>query len=247
MFRAVVSEAKEFKKIIDAASNLLDEICFEVSEDEIKASAMDPSHVALVSINIPKDAFEKYKADVHDIGIDLEAFKKIMGRAKAKDKLILELDEEKNKLNVIFKNSATRKFSLALYDVSSSNLQVPDIEYPNEILIKAGAFVDALKDADLVNDHITLKVEDGKFIIYSRGDLNESEVIFDEDSESIISMKTEENSRSTYNLEYLKDMTKAASSDDILRIYLGTDMPVKIEYEVCGANLTFLLAPRIES
>ncbi|AEF96534.1 DNA polymerase sliding clamp [Methanotorris igneus] len=247
MFRAVISEAKEFKKVIDAASNLLDEICFEVNEEGIKARAMDPSHVALVSIDIPKEAFEEYEADVHDIGVDLEAFKKIMNRAKAKDKLILELDEEKNKLNVIFKGAATRKFALALYDVSSSNLQVPDIEYPNEILIKAGPFVDALKDADLVNDHVTLKVEDGKFIVYAKGDLNESETIFEEDSESIISMNIGENAKSTFNLEYLRDMTKAASSSDILKIYLGTDMPVKIEYDVAGANLTFLLAPRIES
>ncbi|AEF96078.1 DNA polymerase sliding clamp [Methanotorris igneus] len=247
MFKAVISGAKNFKKVIDAASNLLIEICFEVNEERVKAIAMDPDHVALVSIDIPKEAFDEYEADVHSIGVDLEAFKKIMNMAKAKDKLILELDEEKDKLNVVFKGAMTRKFALALYDVSSLDLQVPDIEYPNEILIKAGPFVDALKGANLVSDWATLKVEDGKFIVYAKGDLNESETVFEEDSESIISMNIGEDAKSTFYLEYLRDMTKAASSGDILKIYLGSDMPVKVEYDVAGANLTFLLAPRIES
>ncbi len=247
MFKCTM-DAKDFKKIIDAASNLVDEICFEVDEEGIKASAMDPSHVALVSINIPKESFDEYIADPHDLGVDLESLKKIMARAKSNEKLTLELDEGTNKLNIIFKNDAVRKFSMALYDVSSSNIKVPDISYPNTIIMKAGAFVDALKDAELVSDHVSLKVsDDGKFIIYAKGDINQSEVVFDSSSESIVDLRIGESSKSTFNLSYLKDITKATSSDDILHIYLATDTPVKIEYGVGNGNLLFLLAPRIES
>ncbi|MDK2790303.1 MAG: proliferating cell nuclear antigen [Methanothermococcus sp.] len=246
MFRAVCN-AKDFKKIVDAMSNLVDEICFEVDENGIKASAMDPSHVALVSVNLPKEAFDEYVADIHDIGIDLEALKKFMSRGKSNEKMILELDEEKNKLNITFKNEATRKFSIALYDVSSTNLKVPEIEYPNEILIKAGGFVEALKDAELVNDHVTLKVDNDVFTVYSKGDLNQSETVFENGSETILDLKIDSPSRSTFNLAYLKDITKSTSADDVLKIYLGSDMPVKIEYEIANANLLFLLAPRIES
>jgi proliferating cell nuclear antigen len=56
-----------------------------------------------------------------------------------------------------------------------------------------------------------------------------------------------EASRSTFNLAYLKDLTKSTAAEDLLKIYLGSDMPVKIEYEVSGSKLVFLLAPRIES
>lgn len=246
MFRAVCN-AKDFKKIVDAISNLVDEICFEVDENGIKASAMDPSHVALVSVNLPKEAFDEYVADIHDIGIDLETLKKFMSRGKSNEKMILELDEEKNKLNITFKNEATRKFSIALYDISSTNLKVPEIDYPNEVLIKAGGFVEALKDAELVNDHVTLKVDDGVFTVYSKGDLNQSETVFENGSETILDLKIDSPSRSTFNLAYLKDITKSTSADDVLKIYLGSDMPVKIEYEIASANLLFLLAPRIES
>jgi len=248
MFKATISNAKEFKKIIDAMSNLVDEISFEVDERGLRASAMDPSHVALVSVNVPREAFEEYIADPHEIGVNLEALKKIMKRAKSKEKLALELDEERNRLNIILKNDATRKFSLALYDVSTSNVKVPDLNYPNEIVIKAGAFKDALKDAELVDDHVTLQTdEEGRFIVFSKGDINQCETIFDENSEAVLDIRITEPARSTFSLSYLEDITKAASSDDILHIYLGTDMPVKIEFNIADGKILFLLAPRIES
>ena len=248
MFKATISNAKEFKKIIDAMSNLVDEISFEVDEKGLRASAMDPSHVALVSVDIPREAFDEYVADPHEIGVDLEALKKIVKRAKSKEMLTLELDEERNRLNVILKNDATRKFSLSLYDVSTSNVKVPDLNYPNEIIMKAGAFKDALKDAELVDDHVILKVDgEGRFIVSSKGDVNQSETIFDENSEAVLDMRITEPARSTFSLSYLEDITKAASSDDILHIYLGSDMPVKIEFNVADGKILFLLAPRIES
>ncbi|CAB3287973.1 DNA polymerase sliding clamp [Methanocaldococcus lauensis] len=247
MFRGVLESAKEFKKVVDTVATLLDEICFEVDEEGVKAAAMDPSHVALVSLEIPRFAFEEYEADSHDIGIDLEAFKKVMNRAKSKDKLILELDEEKNRLNVIFENTGKRKFSLALLDISSSSVKVPEIEYPNVIMIKGDAFKEALKDADLFSDYVILKADEDKFVVQAKGDLNEIEAVFEKDSSAIISLEVTEESKSAFNLDYLVDMVKGVSKGDIIKIYLGTDMPVKIEYSLAGVNLTFLLAPRIES
>ena len=42
-----------------------------------------------------------------------------------------------------------------------------------------------------------------------------------------------------FNLAYLKDLTKSTAAEDLLKIYLGSDMPVKIEYEVSGSKLVF--------
>lgn len=241
-------EAKEFKKIIESISNLVDEICFEVDEEGIKGSSMDPSHVALGVVTIPKDSFEEYEANTHDLGIDLEALKKIMARSKSNEKLVLSLDENKNKLDVIFKGKGIRKFSISLYDVALSTTKVPEIPFPNEVLIKADSFVEALKDAELVNDHVSLEVnEKGEFIISSKGDINENETIYSRDDECIIDLKVSESTKSTYSIAYLKDITKSTSADDILHIYLGKECPVKIEYNIGNAELVFLLAPRIES
>ncbi|ENN96730.1 DNA polymerase sliding clamp [Methanocaldococcus villosus KIN24-T80] len=245
--RATLESAKEFKKVVDTVAQILDEICLIANEDGITARAMDPSHVALVSLEIPRLSFEDYEIEGEkEIGIDLEAFKKIMNRAKSKDKLILELDEEKNKLNVIFENSGRRKFSLALLDISASEIKMPEIEYPAVVMLKGDAFKEALKDADLISDYVILKVEDNKFIVETKGELNDFSAEFDEDSSALISIESQGHAKSAFNLEYLLDMVKGIKAGDIVKLYLGTDMPLKLEYSLGGANLTFLLAPRIE-
>ncbi|WP_457611736.1 DNA polymerase sliding clamp [Methanocaldococcus sp.] len=246
MFKAKLESAKEFKKVIDTISTLLDEVCFVVDEEGVRAIAMDPSHVALVSLNIPRLAFEDYQADSHELGIDLEAFKKIMNRAKAKDKLILELDEERNRLNVIFENHGKRKFSLSLLDLSSSAAKMPEIEYNNTITLKGDAFKEALKDADLISDYVILKASPTEFIVEAKGDLNDFTAEFTEEDDALINIEGEESVRSAFNLEYLLDMVKGISKGDIVKLYLGNDMPLKMEYSLAGAELTFFLAPRIE-
>ncbi|ADG13444.1 proliferating cell nuclear antigen PcnA [Methanocaldococcus infernus ME] len=246
MFKAKLESAKEFKKVVDTMATLLDEICLQVNEEGVRAAAMDPSHVALLSLNIPRIAFEDYQADEHEIGIELEAFKKIMNRAKAKDKLILELDEERNRLNVIFENQGKRKFSLSLLDLSGATTKVPELEYHNVITIKGDALKEALKDADLISDHVIMRASPYEFKIEAKGDLNDFTAEFSSEDDAIISIEGEEEVKSAFNLEYLLDMVKGVSKGDIVKLYLGNDMPLKMEYSLAGCELMFLLAPRIE-
>ncbi len=247
MFRAEFESAKNFKKVVDTLATLLDEVTLKIDEDGIKAIAMDPSHVALVSLNIPRIAFDSYDIDEEkEIGIDLEIAKKIFNRAKAKDKLILELDEEKNKLNIIFENTGKRKFSISLLEGVSTATKVPEIEYVNYVMIKGDAFKEALKDAKLFSDFVTLMIDEEKFVVYAKSEINETESIFEKDSSAVLSFECNENAKSSFNLEYLEDMVKGVGSGDVLKIYLGNDMPLKMEYSLAGAELLFFLAPRIE-
>ncbi|WP_423792552.1 DNA polymerase sliding clamp [Methanocaldococcus indicus] len=247
MFRAEFESAKAFKKVVDTLSTLLDEITIKIDEEGMKAIAMDPSHVALVKLEVPKLAFDSYEIDEEkEIGIDLEMLKKIFNRAKAKDKLILELDEEKNKLNIIFENTGKRKFSISLLETGGITHKVPEIEYVNKVMLKGDAFKEALKDAKLFSDSVTLKIDEEKFVVYAKSEVNEVESIFDKDSSAVISLECGEEAKSSFNLEYLEDMVKGVSSGDIVKIELGNDMPLKLEYSLSGAELLFFLAPRIE-
>jgi proliferating cell nuclear antigen len=52
-----------------------------------------------------------------------------------------------------------------------------------------------------------------------------------------------------FNIKYLGDMTKAASSTDVITINLGMDLPIQLDFPVAEGKgkLRFLLAPRIEA
>ena len=53
---------------------------------------------------------------------------------------------------------------------------------------------------------------------------------------------------SSNNIKYLSDITKSASSNDLIKINLGTNLPIQLDFPIAGGEgrLRFLLAPRIE-
>jgi proliferating cell nuclear antigen len=65
--------------------------------------------------------------------------------------------------------------------------------------------------------------------------------------EGAISFDVSQDTRSMYSLEYLKDMIKASDIADSVKISLGDNIPVKMEFLSSDIKLSFLLAPRIES
>ena len=53
--------------------------------------------------------------------------------------------------------------------------------------------------------------------------------------------------KATFPLQYLDDIVKACPDPSVLSIYLKSNAPVKIEYEVGSSKLLYYLAPRIDS
>jgi DNA polymerase III sliding clamp (beta) subunit (PCNA family) len=50
-----------------------------------------------------------------------------------------------------------------------------------------------------------------------------------------------------FPLDYLTDMLKAASSDTDVSMFLKNNAPVKVSYAIGPSQITYFLAPRIES
>ena len=67
-------------------------------------------------------------------------------------------------------------------------------------------------------------------------------------SDELLSLETKENARSTFSLNYLSEMVRAASSlSDIVLLEFSTDMPIRLSFEMLSkGRLQYYLAPRIE-
>ncbi len=70
MFSAKI-RSEVLKEITDVISTLVDEAKFNLAPDSLTVRAVDPGLVALVDMEISHDAFEEFKADEGDLGIDL--------------------------------------------------------------------------------------------------------------------------------------------------------------------------------
>ncbi|MBU2559262.1 proliferating cell nuclear antigen (pcna) [archaeon] len=246
MFKASLRDPKLLKHSIDAISNMVDEVGINVTAEGMTMRAMDPAHVALVDFELKRSAFDEYEVgEAIVLGIDLDRLNTILKRAGKEDKINLEVDPEKNTLKIRLENASTRTFNLPLIEVSEEELKVPDLDFPSTVEIKSDIISEGIKDAEIVSDHVILEVDKENFYIKAKGDLGNVEV--KASKEGAISFDVTQDTRSMYSLEYLKDMIKASDIADTVKISLGDNIPVKMEFLSSDVKLSFLLAPRIES
>lgn len=245
--KLVMESANSFRKSVEAIAALIDEAEFIVDEKGLTLKATDPSQIAMVDFELPKDAFKEFdvKQEIK-LGVDMDYFRQIISRAKSDDALILELSPEKSNLTIKFKGKSQRSFSMPLIDVSKGQLPNPKIDFEAELIIKAGLLQDALKDAEILSSHIILGVTHEYFYVSansSRGTFR-NETLKNETEIKRFDVKKE--CKAMFPLDYLKNMLKAPASEDEIKLYLKTDAPLKMDFTNEKARVTYYLAPRID-
>lgn len=239
-----------WKNCIGAISNLIEKADFEVNEDGVEMKAMDPSHVALADFRLSADAFEEYVVeDSVELGIDLAEMDNIMSRAKKSDESIIEYNEENNRLKLEFKGTSTRRFTLPLLELEEEELPEPELDFTAEAKVSAGALKEGLKDADLIGDNVRFDLEEGRFVMSSESDTSSAEMELLEGDEGLEEISVDQPSTAMYDIGYLEDMVKSASSSDIVEISHGEDLPIKLVFTIADGEgrLKFVLAPRVEA
>jgi proliferating cell nuclear antigen len=240
MFSAKL-EARLWRDIVTTVSSIIEEAPFEVKKDGITMRAMDPSHISMLDIEIPKELFDEFSCEEEiSLGIDMDEMSKVMNRAKTSDILVLEADE--SRIHLTFIGESTRKFGLPLIDVLEKRSNLPDVPFTATIKAAAEIFQDGIKDASVVADHITFETKKDKFIIRAQGDMSDIKTVNEKDT--MIEYDVKEEARSTFNLSYLSDIAKSLYGT--VGAKLGTDVPLMLEFEIDKAHVTFILAPRIE-
>jgi len=249
ILRAELSDPKVLKICMDIISNITDEANLVATGNGLRMRAVDSAHVVLAELALKKEIFDTYELEGESerIGLDLIKFSSVLKRAGTKDRLILQADSRNGKIEITFRGeSSTRTFTMPLVEVSEEVTNVPALDFPAMVEIESKTFENAIKDAEIVGDHVVLRAEEENLYISACGELGEAETkIPREDTYYFTLKRSAGRVKSMFSIEYLKDMIKAKDVAKTLKIHLGRDMPVRLEYIRDGAELRFLLAPRI--
>ncbi|MFH0862532.1 MAG: proliferating cell nuclear antigen (pcna) [Candidatus Altiarchaeota archaeon] len=242
MFEATINDTKSWRSSIEAIAALIDEGTFQIDSSGLKLRAMDPSQIALVDFEIPAKAFEKFKCDKPmTIGIDFRELSKITRRSKPEDKIDLSID---SRWRMVFRGETKREFTTSIIESTTNPPKEPKIEFSAEVKMTPIMIKDALKDAELISNHVSLKL-DGGFSIKSDGDTGSVDIDFPEDRLLSINIKTP--AKSVFSLEYLNNILKAAEIPSVVVISLKSDAPLRVEYNIGDGRVVYFLAPRIET
>jgi proliferating cell nuclear antigen len=246
MFKAIVSAAT-LRDALDSVSVLVEECKIRLNEDGLAIQAVDPANVGMVDLSLDATAFESYEADGGVIGVNLSRLEDIAGMGNAGDLVHLELDEETRKLHIRIDGLS---YTLALIDPDSIRQEpdIPELDLPAEIVLEGVHLDRGIKAADMVSDHIALRVdeEEDTFHIQAEGDTDDVDLKLTR--EELIDLEAGP-AESLFSLDYLKDMNKAIPSDTEVTMELGEEFPVKLHFEFAEGlgQVTYMLAPRIQS
>ncbi|MHC1631387.1 MAG: DNA polymerase sliding clamp [Methanotrichaceae archaeon] len=245
MFKAVIN-AETLRDGVEAVSSLVDEVKFTLSENGLELKAVDPANVAMVSFQLDSEAFEYFKATPGTIGVDLVRLGDVLSMADRGENVKLELDEENHKLKI---GVNALSYTLSLIDPSAIRKEprVPELDLPAHVILPGTQLRKAIRAAEKVSDHVVLGVADDPkdlFYMEAKGDIDSLKL--EVPSTELLGLKPGI-ARSLFSLDYLSDMSKAIGKAPEVKLELGVDYPVRIDFELRqGVEISYLLAPRIE-
>ena len=231
-------------KSVELISELVTDVRIKVNEFGMSISAMDPANVAMVGFKIPRSAFTQFETGEEVLGVNLDDLKRILKRAGAGSSIILERKE--NMLEIQIYDRIKRIFSLALIEVESEDIEfsskVEKMEFVSKVGIRSIDLIDSVDDCAVVSDACSFIIENGNFVIEARG-MNSSRAEFSGDEVEIKA----ENCKSRYSLEYLQKFVKASKLCDKTILNFSSDHPLKMDIKADSIEISFVLAPRIET
>ncbi|MBS7645815.1 MAG: proliferating cell nuclear antigen (pcna) [Candidatus Bathyarchaeia archaeon] len=250
MFKAVISDAKLFRNLMSAVSTLVEEANFDLDPGGLKVRAMDPSHVAMVDLDLPKDAFQEYECSQYaTVRLSLDGLIRLLKRAKPNETIEITYNVETRKIELTVKDEVKKEFRISTLEAVEEKAPTPKIAFRAKVKMASTSLKEIIEDAQAIGDSVAFEATPEKFTVLVEGELNAARFELDNDSPAVIEFAVDEPSKASFNLTYLADMVRAgASSSEILSLEFSTNMPLKLEFPLPQSGaLSYYLAPRIEA
>ena len=271
-FSSITKTPEMWKSISSAIMTIVDEPHFEVSQEGIKFRSMDPSHIALVDINWPSSAFEKFECpSTIRFGVRIDEFSKILRRTNSTDSVEISILQD-SRLNIKTTGSGyLRNYKMNLIETGATNpssTPLPQMTFDSKIVLGHEIFEKILNDIAVASEQITIestttnphhspkKEEDNSTAIFSgSSDKGEVRVTIEKhtnNNENIHEIDVKENSKSSYMLDYVSKIVRSVSSSSsqsnlVTIIEHSTKKPLRLEFTLPDTvKLQFYLAPRIQ-
>lgn len=222
-------------------------------KDELYIQGMDKSHVCLFEIKLKSLWFNEYQSEEDQIiTVDSHIFFNILSIIEEKQSLCLWSDSE-DQLNIEYKsisgvkNEYNKFFNIPLVDVDSNLLEIPEVEYDVDFLIKAKKMCDITSQLLIFGDIMNVKCSEDEILIGCKGVSGEMSVNIPIDDLTEYSIAEGETMNVSYSLTYLSKMCMTTKLSSEIEFGVITEYPMRIKYNLGeGSQFLFFIAPKIE-
>ena len=242
------TDARTWRYTMASVEKILDDGVFVANGEGLMLRALDPSRVVMVDLFYPREAFTVYEVDGDEFsfGVSFNVFSRVLRRAKKDDQLELNVDE--SFIEVKFVGRGERRFRIPQISLTYERPGEPRITFTVLVKMIASTFREAVRTVEPIADTLRLvALDDDRFLMRGRGDLEKAELEFSLSKGSIIEYQVDSPDESSYSIEYFSQMLQAAQAADLATIEYAADVPVKVSFEYAGGGrLVFYVSPSIE-
>lgn len=262
-FFTITKTSEIWKSISSAIMTIIDEALFDAGPQGITFRSMDPSHIALIDINWPSSAFEKYHCDsTIKFGVRIDEFSKIIKRANTNDSIEIGVVSDNSSLNIKTTGGGyLRDYKMRLIESTGNRSPLPQMIFDSKIVIGIATLDKILSDVGVISEKITIDNSgistNKKTVIFSddsdRGEARVTMDVDDDNNKSKVELLEEitvkENSKSTYNIDFISKIIRAIGhqSSNLVTMEYSSNKPLRLEFLLSGVvKLQFYLAPRVQ-
>ena len=248
LLKAKIKNVGEWKAILNAIDEIVEEAMFICNTDGITFRGMDPTHVSLLDITFPKSSFEELESKTSLFGVRTSEFKNILSSAGDDDTVELQIENEGN-LKVLVNGTLSMTFTLKLLEKTEANTPVPKVKSNCKVALSPAMLTKILTNLEKVSEYVTVKSLSDRVEFSGRGDTGDAKIDLLKSNPDLIGLDITEDSTSVYSLEFMAKIIRSIGrASKSVNMQYSTKSPMHIEFEMPSkTKVGYYLAPRVES
>lgn len=232
---------KYLLSIFESLGKCVNMICICFEKERMYIQGMDSSHVCLYEISIQSTWFQEYHVQLsHTLCLDPNLVCLILSKQKEHHIICLYNNSDSSEEDKLYidlkstdKNEYNMSFQIALCDLQSDLLQIPDTEYDASILVKSKDIQSIFTDLESFGSVIEIKCTEEKVVLKSSGVNGTMEVIIDDDKLIEYSINEGDIVHNYFSSSYLTKLCKAPNKlFSNMKISLKQDQPLRLMYSL---------------
>jgi proliferating cell nuclear antigen PCNA len=252
VFKTEILDINAFKEMVRALQVVNEESTVAFGEEGLSSEVMDNDHTVEFLWKLNKHVMNRYDYGDGDtkITINWTQLLKFIDGFNKDDTLLLELDESANRLlikgrvSTEGKTGRLKSFSMPLLDPVEDEVPTPKIFFKAKVRMLSHDIVEAMKDAELVGELASFKIEETGISVDASGDMGSASNVWEKGADSLLDLKLEETSRASFMIAKLKLIAmQGAKCSDAMSLELSSDMPMKMVFDTKHGELIYYLAP----
>ena len=228
------------KCLLECTRELWSHANFVFSEDGLQMRAMDSSHVALASLELPPSAFVSFWCPQRTtLGIQLDALSIVLKSCAPNDEIALSFAVGNDHITIL--RGEDRQWELKLLEMEECELSIPAQSYDVSMSICSSELQRCLRDLkELGGDSVAISVNESRVSFSVDGEVGRGTAVIVQEAEGVSGLSC------SYSLRYVTAFAKGAPLNPSVRMQYGPDTPICFTYDVEGdGRLEFHLASRI--